>query len=71
MFQITLTRKVVTFREYLMLAFENCSYGGETKEPKSWKIFHTKFEKKNKKGKKSKSINQAMNCLQIKCNSFN
>ena len=38
MFQITLTGKVVTFREYLMIASEPCSYGGETKEPKSWKM---------------------------------
>lgn len=52
MFQSTLTGKVVTFREYLMIAFEPSSYGGETREPKSWKISHTKFEKKIKKGKK-------------------
>ena len=51
MFQSTLTGKVVTFREYLMIASEPHSYGGETREPKSWKISHTKSEKKIKKGK--------------------
>ena len=71
MFRSTLTRKVVTFREYLMTASEPHSYGGEIGEPKYWKISHTKSEKKIKKGKKSKFINQAMNCLQIKYNSFN
>lgn len=71
MFQITLTGKFVMFQEYLMIASEPRRYGGETREPKSWKISHTKSEKKIKKGKKSKSINQAMNCLQIKYNSFN
>ena len=71
MFQSTLIGKVVTLQEYLMIASEPSSYGGETRETKSWKISHTKSEKKNKKEKKSKSINQAMNCLQIKYNSFN
>ncbi len=51
MFQSTLTGKFVTFREYLMIASEPCSYGGETREPKYWKISHTKSEKKIKKGK--------------------
>ena len=51
MFQSTLTGKAVTFQEYLMLESEPSSYGGETREPKSWKISHTKSEKKIKKGK--------------------
>lgn len=51
MFQSTLTRKVVTFSECLMIASEPHSYGGETREPKYWKISHTKSEKKIKKGK--------------------
>ena len=51
MFQSTLTRKVVMFQEYLMIASEPRSYGRETREPKSWKISHTKSEKKIKKGK--------------------
>ena len=51
MFQSTLTGKVVMFQEYLMIASKPRSYGGETREPKSWKISHTKSEKKLKKGK--------------------
>ena len=51
MFQSTLTGKFVMFQEYLMIAYEPHSYGGETREPKSWKISHTKSEKKIKKGK--------------------
>ena len=51
MFQRTLTGKVVTFREYLMIAFEPHNYGGETREPKSWKISYTKSEKKIKREK--------------------
>lgn len=48
------------FQEYLMIVSEPRSYGGETKEPKSWKISHTKSEKKIKKGKNQiyKSINE-------------
>ena len=51
MFQSTLTGKVVTFQEYLMITSKPRSYGGETREPKPWKISHTKSEKKIKRGK--------------------
>ena len=56
MFQSTLTGKFVTFQEYLMIVSEPSSYGGETREPKSWKISHTKLEKKNLKKKEKIKI---------------
>lgn len=52
MFQSTLTGIVVTFREYLMIAYEHHIYGWETREPKSWKTSHNKSGKKIKKEKK-------------------
>ena len=69
MFQSTLTGKVVMFQEHLMIASKPHTmvgnYGTQILEDISYQIWE-----KNKKGKKSKSINQAMNCLQIKYNSF-
>ena len=70
MFQSTLTGKVVMFQEYLMIASKPRTMVGKLGNPNLGRYLIPNL-RKNKKGKKSKSINQAMNCLQIKYNSFN